>query len=119
MIYKKNWQYDTGCTVYTVSEAFEKVKNGEGAFFPIYQIDCMRLFNKLQEELNDGYTEFDVIAATNWESKELVEYTGSNPIIQNQYDLANAILGFRDWRDLDINPKWIEDSRTVIKTYFN
>lgn len=34
LIYKKNWQYDTGCTVYTVSEAFEKVKNGEGAFFP-------------------------------------------------------------------------------------
>ena len=33
LIYKKNWQYDAGCTVYTVSEAFEKVKNGEGNFF--------------------------------------------------------------------------------------
>lgn len=119
LIYRKNWQYDASCTVYTVSEAFEKVKNGEGAFFPSYQIDCMRLFKSLQEELGDDYTEFDVIAAINWESKEPVEYTGSNPIIQNQYDLANAILGFRDWQDLDISPKWIEDSKTVIKTYFN
>lgn len=119
LIYKKNWQYDAGCTVYSVSEAFEKVKNREGAFFPSYQIDCMRLFNELQKELGDDYTEFDVIVATNWESKEPVKYAGSNPIIQNQYDLANAILGLRDWQDLDISPKWIEDSKTVIKTYFN
>ena len=88
-------------TILTFERALELAKEMNWQFYASEDFSSIKIYAELQKELNRPVRDKYVwLAIMNWETKEKLEYPVGRPYYKSQYDLANAILGYKDSYEL-------------------
>lgn len=84
----------------TFEEAYKLATEQGKQFRPSEHFSSVKIFIELQEALGREIREYWVLAIKNWKTKErLVCPKIVDKELMNQYNLANAILGYKDAYD--------------------
>lgn len=85
----------------TFEEAFDLAVREGKEFFPSEHLSSVNAYIALQTELNRELEIYWVLAIKNWKTKEKLNYpeNASEDLVKD-YNLANALLGYKDAFDL-------------------
>lgn len=87
--------------ILTFEEAYRLATEQGKIFAPSEHLSSAYIFIELQKALNQEIRNYWVLAIQNWETKEkLIPPENADEELANQYNLANAILGYKDLYEL-------------------
>ena len=87
--------------VLTLSEAFKLAKEHDKCFNASEHLSSIKIYLEIQKELHRPVRDYVYLSIMNWDSKEkLICPNNTDEALVQQYNLANAILGYDDAYEL-------------------